>query len=121
MAKITSGHQSGTSKLIVDAVLSETSQIEVPLGDQIEQSTREIHIVELPATMDMSCLAKDIDRILSRFGSTALTTNTAVAENLREAKKAAESEERGKVSLFLQKAGSVALELATKVGADLAV
>jgi len=113
MAKINFGKQSGDSKLSLDVVTHSSSQTEINAGDQLDRSTRDVHITDLP-DIDMSQLALDLARLRTAPGA-------AGNENLKHAEAAAAAGDRSATKQFLMKAGAWALNLATTVGAPVAI
>lgn len=121
MSDITFGKQSGDSNFKLDVLTSGKSRTKISVGDQTERSTRDARIIDLPPDIDMSQLIADLNRMLTETSTKELDQHQGTATALRNAEEAAKSCDRSKITAFLAGAGKVALEMAQKIGADVAV
>ena len=119
MSKIKFKDQHGDSKFNLNVVTSGASETEIEVGRQYDRSSRDARIIDLPADIDLRLLAADLSRLLGP-GSPAARELRDQEADLRAAEKAASDGDSSAVSKFLSKAGSCALEVAKKVGADVA-
>jgi hypothetical protein len=111
MAKIKFGDQHNKSQFHLKVVTTGASETEIDAGEQYDRSSREAHIVDLPANIDLERLAAE----LSRLPLPAVDGATVAA-----AQKAAIDGDRGNVARILRNLGASAWEIAKKAGADMA-
>ena len=122
MARIKFGNQKDNSKFELEVVTNGTSTTDIAVGSQSGQSERTARIFDLPPDTNLRMLADELARIRSHVESDRETKNNnpAVIDNLVCAEKAAGIGDATGTKAFLAKAGMLALEVAKKIGADVA-
>jgi hypothetical protein len=120
MAKITFGKQRDKSRLDLDITTSGGSQTEISADDQLDQSVRDVRIVDLPPNIDMTALASELARVLTQANKHEIVQNSISVQGLKNAQEAAAGGDWHKTKAFLQQAGKFALDIAQKIGADIA-
>jgi hypothetical protein len=118
MSKINQGNQYDQSARKDEILTSGASSTEISQGDMHGGSTRQTRIVDLPD------IVPDLETLLARVNSVAEgsqdpKTNAKISD-LRGALTAAKNDNESDLIKHLKGAGSWALEIATKVGADVA-
>ena len=107
---ITFGKQFDDSRFDFNLTTSGKTGTEIEVGDQHGRSVRNVHIT------DMDQLAAD----LASMRKAANSKDEAQGRLLKQAEEAAKVGDQNAVWGFLKKAGSWGLELAVKVGAEVA-
>lgn len=111
MAKIRFGDQHDQSRFHLNVVTSGASATEIDAGKQLDRSTREAQILDLPEDIDLDRLAAELPR---------LRMPPADGAAVAAAGKAAREGDRGSVARILRNLGAGAWEIAKKAGADVA-
>lgn len=117
--KINLGDQSDRAKLVHDIYTHESSNLAVSAGKQSDDSERTVNVVDLPARIDSLQLANELAQLVAASKNQPVEPQKIQA--LRDAEVAARQGDRSKIPALLRKAGSWALESATKLGIEVAV
>ena len=119
--KVTTGKIKDRAQSFVDYTAAADSTSVLKIGEASGDSQSHVKVTELPTSVDMAQLAKELDRLSTEMRGDRPTemSSTEVAA-IDSARDAAREGDRVRAGEYLLKAGKWALDVATKIGVPIA-